>query len=118
MLLAEDNAVNRKLALLILRKFGCRVDVAENGHEAADRALHGHYDLIFMDCRMPEMDGFEACRIIRSRHSGGPHVPIVALTAHALAGAREECLAAGMDDYLAKPLRPSLLQEMLRRWSP
>ena len=117
-LLAEDNAVNRKLALLILRKFGCRVDVAENGQEAADLALHAPYDLIFMDCRMPEMDGFEACRIIRSRDSPGRHVPIVALTAHAVSGAREECLAAGMDDYLSKPLRPSALQDMLHRWSP
>jgi CheY-like chemotaxis protein len=75
------------------------------------------YDLIFMDCRMPEMDGYEASRKIRSRARAGPRVPIVALTAHAVNGAREECLQAGMDDYVTKPVRPADLERMLRRWS-
>ena len=117
-LLAEDNAVNQKLGLRILEKLGCRVDLATNGREALERATQFPYDLIFMDCRMPEMDGIQACREIRSRLSEGPRVPIVALTAHAVAGTREECLAGGMDDYLTKPVRPVELKRMLDRWSP
>ena len=117
-LLAEDNLVNQKLGRRLLEKFGCRVEVAGNGIEAVDMAEHATYDLIFMDCRMPEMDGYEACREIRSRVMAGARVPIVALTAHAVTGAREACLDAGMDDYLSKPVRPPDIQRMLQRWSP
>ena len=117
-LLAEDNAVNQKLGLRLLEKLGCRVDIAGNGREAVEKATQSPYDLIFMDCRMPEMDGFEACRAIRAQLPGGPRLPIVALTAHAIVGAREECLGAGMDDYLSKPVRPDDLKRMLIRWSP
>jgi CheY-like chemotaxis protein len=117
-LLAEDNLVNQKLGRRLLEKFGCRVDVAGNGLEAVLMAEKATYDLIFMDCRMPEMDGYEASREIRSRVMAGVRVPIVALTAHAVTGAREACLNAGMDDYLSKPVRPADIQHMLRRWSP
>ena len=115
-LLAEDNAVNQKLAVRLLERLGCRVDVAGNGREAVDMTERFPYDLIFMDCRMPEMDGYEASRRIRARH--GAHTPIVALTAHAVEGAREECIGAGMDDYLTKPVRPPDLERMLVRWNP
>jgi PAS domain S-box-containing protein len=117
-LLVEDNAINQKLGLRILQKFGCCVDVANNGIEAVEMAERAAYDVIFMDCRMPEMDGYEASRQIRSRASARARVPIVAVTAHAVNGAREECLGAGMDDYLTKPVRPSDLERMLRYWSP
>jgi PAS domain S-box-containing protein len=117
-LLAEDNLVNRKLGTRILEKLGCRVEVAMNGCEAVELAERGAYDLIFMDCRMPEMDGYEASRRIRSRLSKRERVPIIALTAHAVTGAREECLAAGMDDFLTKPVRPAEVQRMLDRWCP
>ena len=116
-LLAEDNAVNLKLGVRLLERLGCRVDAAGNGREALDMAERFPYDLIFMDCRMPEMDGYEASRKIRSRPISGPRVPIVALTAHAVDGAREKCLQAGMDDYVTKPVRPADLERMLLRWS-
>jgi PAS domain S-box-containing protein len=116
-LLAEDNAVNLKLGVRLLEKLGCRVDAAGNGREAVEMAERFPYDLIFMDCRMPEMDGYEASRQIRSRPHNRAHVPIVALTAHAVSGAREECLEAGMDDYVTKPVRPADLERMLLRWS-
>jgi CheY-like chemotaxis protein len=117
-LLAEDNAVNQKLASRVLEKLGCRVDVAGNGREAVRMAEGFSYDLIFMDCRMPEMDGYEACGQIRLRQGTAARVPIVALTAHAVNGAREECLRAGMDDYLTKPVRPADFERILTRWSP
>jgi len=116
-LLAEDNAVNLKLGVRLLERMGCRVDAAGNGREAVEMAERFPYDLIFMDCRMPEMDGYEASRKIRSRPPAGRRVPIVALTAHAVNGAREECLQAGMDDYVTKPVRPADLERMLLRWS-
>ena len=116
-LLAEDNAVNLKLGIRLLERLGCRVDAAGNGREAVEMAGRLPYDLIFMDCRMPEMDGYEASRRIRALPSARPRVPIVALTAHAVKGAREECLRAGMDDYVTKPVRPADLERMLMRWS-
>ncbi len=116
-LLAEDNAVNLKLGVRLLERMGCRVDAAGNGREAVQMADRLPYDLIFMDCRMPEMDGYEASRRIRSLPGDRPRVPIVALTAHAVKGAREECLQAGMDDYVTKPVRPADLERMLVRWS-
>jgi CheY-like chemotaxis protein len=117
-LLAEDNAVNQKVGLRILKRFGCQVDVAGNGRQAVEMAARARYDLILMDCRMPEMDGFEACRNIREGLPAGVHVPIVALTAHAITGAREDCLSAGMDDFLTKPVHPADLERVLLRWCP
>jgi PAS domain S-box-containing protein len=115
-LLVEDNAVNQRLGVRALGKLGCSIDVAGNGLEAIEMALGRHYDLILMDCRMPEMDGYAATREIRSREEEGARVPIIALTAHAVTGAREECIAAGMDDFITKPLLPGDLEKVLMRW--
>lgn len=116
-LLVEDNIVNQRLGLRSLEKLGCRTDVAANGREAVEMARSFPYDLILMDCRMPVMDGYTATREIRSRESAGARIPIVAMTAHAVIGAREECLGAGMDDYIAKPASPGELERVLLRWS-
>jgi PAS domain S-box-containing protein len=115
-LLAEDNPINQNLALRLLQKLGCRVDVAGNGREAVAAAARADYALIFMDCQMPEMDGFEATAAIRQAERAPQRVPIIALTASAMQGDREACLGAGMDDYLSKPLRFADMERALRRW--
>ena len=118
-LLAEDNAVNQEVGRAMLENLGCRVDVASDGRELLRLLETGKYELIFMDCQMPEMDGYAATRQIRINESQGrTHVPIVALTAHAMEGDRERCLEAGMDDYLSKPFTLQQLAEMLTRWVP
>jgi CheY-like chemotaxis protein len=115
-LLAEDNAVNQKLAVRLLEKAGHRVTVAFNGLEAIAAVDRDPYDVVFMDVQMPEMDGWEATRRIREREQhSGRHLTIVAMTAHAMKGDRERCLDAGMDDYIAKPLR---MEELLRVLAP
>lgn len=115
-LLVEDNPVNRLLAVRILKKTGCSVDVAENGAVAVQMTRERSYAVVFMDLQMPVMDGLQATAAIRRQEGTGPRVPIVAVTANAMPGDRETCLAAGMDDYLAKPLRPSDLVLALHRW--
>ena len=115
-LLAEDNPVNQKVACRILEKLGLRVDVAADGQAAFDAWQSGRYDLILMDCQMPVMDGYETTRKIRVQESGTKHIPIIALTAHAMKGADNECRAAGMDDYLSKPIDRGQLQQALSRW--
>jgi PAS domain S-box-containing protein len=116
-LVAEDNAVNQKLIVRLLEKRGHRVTLAGNGREAVDAAERESFDLVLMDMQMPEMDGFEATAMIRVRErQSGQHLPIVALTAHAMKGDREKCLAGGMDDYLSKPIQPAELEEVLRRY--
>jgi CheY-like chemotaxis protein/HPt (histidine-containing phosphotransfer) domain-containing protein len=137
-LLAEDNPVNQEVALGMLEALGCRADLASNGLEVLDALKQKAYDLILMDCQMPEMDGFEATRRIRElereRSVSEPHttdlqprlhnpeslshIPVVAVTAHAISGDRERCITAGMDDYLSKPFVQEQLQAMLLRWLP
>jgi len=113
-LLAEDNVVNQKLGMRLLEKMGHRVTLAENGAEAVRAHAAARFDLILMDVQMPEMNGFEATAHIREREKRtGEHVLIVALTAHAMQGDRDRCVAAGMDDYLSKPLIASALAERL-----
>ena len=116
-LLVEDNVVNQRVAVRMLEKLGCRVDVAANGREAIEVLTRIAYDLVFMDCQMPEIDGYEATAIIRRQETqSGAHVPIVAVTANAMQGDRERCTAAGMDDYVSKPVKSPELAAMLQKW--
>jgi CheY-like chemotaxis protein len=115
-LLAEDNEVNQRLAQRMLEKLGCQVDVVGTGREAVAAVSRGNYSMVFMDCQMPELDGFEATEAIRQTETGSRRVPIIALTASAMQGDQETCLAAGMDDYLSKPLGLRDMERMLRRW--
>ena len=114
-LLAEDNAVNQKVARGTLEKLGYSVDIVGNGAEAVAAWEHGGFDLVLMDCQMPVMDGYQAAREIRAREAGTRHIPIVALTADAMMGAEEQCRQAGMDDYLTKPLDRARLAQTLTR---
>ena len=133
-LLAEDNVINRKVALGILKKLGFTADTVENGKEAVKAVESKLYDLVLMDIQMPVMDGFEATKRIRnyerqlinkgktmkkesSTHSA-TNIPIIAMTAHAMAGDRNKCLEAGMSDYISKPVRPQVLAEVLKKWLP
>ena len=115
-LLAEDNLTNQKVAFGLLKKFGIEPVVVANGQDAVQAVQQDRYDLVFMDCQMPVMDGLLATATIRAMETGGRHIPIVAMTAHALTGDREKCLAAGMDDYVSKPLSASALAAVLIRW--
>ncbi len=115
-LIAEDNRVNQTVAVAMLRKLGLEVQCAGNGKEALAALEADDFSLVFMDCQMPEMDGFDATAAVRASEDADHHIPIIALTANALQGDRERCLAVGMDDYLSKPLKIAPLQEMLERW--
>ena len=119
-LLAEDNPTNQEVTLAILGQQGYKADAVWNGREAVDALRRSRYDLVLMDCEMPEMDGFEATRRIRDLATGTlhPQIPIVAVTAGAMAGDRERCLSAGMDDYIPKPISPDHLARALARWLP
>ncbi|MDP9134809.1 MAG: response regulator [Actinomycetota bacterium] len=115
-LVADDNPVNHLVIQGMLAKRGVAADVVENGREALERVRDRAYDAVFMDCQMPELDGYAATAAIRAGETGGQRVPIVAMTAHAMEGDRERCLQAGMDDYLSKPIRPDELDRVLGRW--
>jgi PAS domain S-box-containing protein len=117
-LLAEDNPVNQRVALAMLKRLGCRTDVVANGREAVMALQKASYDLVLMDCQMPEMDGFEATRAVRQKEAAmsRPSIPIIAMTASAMQADRERCLRAGMSDFIAKPVQPGELAEMLARW--
>ena len=125
-LLAEDNIINQKVALKVLEKLGYRADVAATGLEALKALEMIPYDMVLMDVQMPEMDGLEATKEIRKREkltaqqkdAGFPHIPIIAMTAHAMKGDKEICLKAGMDDYLTKPIQPGKFGETIARWIP
>jgi signal transduction histidine kinase/DNA-binding response OmpR family regulator len=117
-LIVEDNPTNQKVAALILTRAGLRVDVAGNGHEAVAAFRSRDYDLLLMDCQMPVLDGFAATRLIRELQAPDKHVPIIALTANVLSGERDKCLAAGMDDYLPKPVRTESLLRKVQQWLP
>jgi len=114
---ADDNTTNQRVARLMLENLGCRVDVAANGKETIEMLALLPYDVVFMDCEMPEMDGYEATAEIRQTHAGR-HLPIIAMTAKAIQGDRERCLQAGMDDYISKPVRLEDLEKALERWIP
>ncbi|MCG3195323.1 MAG: Sensor histidine kinase RcsC [Thermoanaerobaculia bacterium] len=116
-LLAEDNAVNQLVTTRILEKASHRVSAVTNGKDAITALTRYSYDLVLMDVQMPEMDGFEATETIRQREGGMQHIPIIAMTAHALKGDRERCLSAGMDDYIPKPIRPTDLLAVVDRWA-
>ncbi len=124
-LLVEDNATNRLVASRMIEKLGYVVEMAENGHEAIEAmtaAMTGptpqKYAVVFMDCQMPVLDGYEATRAIRELEGNDRHTPIVAMTAAAMTGDRDACIAAGMDDYIAKPIRPELIRAALAKWAP
>jgi CheY-like chemotaxis protein len=117
-LVADDNPVNRTVAAIMLEKLGCRPSLSADGAEAVQMHADQAYDLILMDCEMPEVDGYEATARIRQAEHGQHHTPIIALTSSTMPTQREKCLTAGMDDFLPKPVELSVLQEMLRRWLP
>jgi CheY-like chemotaxis protein len=115
-LIAEDNEVNQLVIEKMLAKRGFDVDVAADGVEALAKLATGAYAAVFMDCQMPNLDGYSTTARIRERERAGERLPVIAMTAHAMTGDRERCLEAGMDDYLSKPLRPDALDAVLERW--
>jgi PAS domain S-box-containing protein len=117
-LLAEDNVVNQKVAAGMLQRLGFGADVASNGLEALEKCMRRPYDLVFMDCHMPELDGYDAAEELRRREGGERRTTIIALTADAREGTRERCMKAGMDDYIVKPVRLEDLRQALQKWAP
>jgi signal transduction histidine kinase/DNA-binding response OmpR family regulator len=117
-LVVDDNPVNQKVAVKMLEKLGCRVDLAGNGMEALAAVCRHEYPLVFMDCQMPELDGLETTRLIRSQEKPNHHLPVIAMTANAMQGDRDACLKAGMDDFISKPILPADLRKILARWLP
>jgi CheY-like chemotaxis protein len=115
-LLADDNPVNCRVAEAMLTRCGHLLDIVHNGRAAVDAVQNKPYDIVLMDVQMPEVDGFEATRRIRHLNGQFARLPIIAMTAHAMAGDRERCLAAGMDDYITKPVQREMLQETVARW--
>jgi len=117
-LVVEDSPVNQVVAVRTLERCGCESEVANDGRQALEALARRSYDAVLMDCQMPGMDGYEATAELRRREAGGRRTPVIAMTAHAMKGDAERCLAAGMDDYIAKPMRRQVLAEALARWIP
>ena len=117
-LVAEDNPINQKIAVRMLEKLGCDVEVADNGRAALGRISGSLYDMVFMDCQMPEMDGYEATGALRASGTANAKIVIVAMTANAMTGDREKCLEAGMNDYVTKPVKLDALARILDKWLP
>ncbi len=115
-LVVEDDAVSQQVALGQLEELGYQADAVADGQEALEALARQRYDLVLMDCQMPRLDGYETTRRLRQRETDGERVPVVAITAHAMDGDREKCLAAGMDDYITKPYREEILSEVLSNW--
>jgi CheY-like chemotaxis protein len=115
-LVVEDSPVNRLVAVRVLERCGFRAHVVNDGREALQALSTQRYDAVLMDCQMPDIDGYEATKELRRREGGDRHTPVIAMTAHAMTGDRERCLEAGMDDYIAKPVRAQTLNDVLRRW--
>ncbi len=115
-LVVEDNGVNQIVAKGLLEKFGCCVDLAADGLEAIEAVEKTNYALIFMDCNMPRMDGYECTQYIRQHQLDGPRIPIVAMTANVMAECTERCRNSGMDDFVAKPIKKQELLRVLDRW--
>ena len=115
-LVAEDNIVNQKVVVNMLEKLGCNVDLVPDGREALDKIESHPYEMVLMDCHMPEMNGYEAAEEIRRRNKAYSGIPIIAVTANAMEGERERCIEAGMNDYIVKPIRMSDLVRVLDRW--
>jgi len=117
-LVAEDSPVNQVVALRTLERCGCDAEVVANGRLALEALERAHYDIVLMDCQMAVMDGYEATAELRRREGDGPRTPVIAMTALAMQGDVERCVAAGMDDYVSKPIRRQQLIETLQRWIP
>jgi two-component system sensor histidine kinase/response regulator len=117
-LVAEDNEINQIAARRVLQKFGFSVDIARDGREAIEQSQRADYSAVFMDCQMPEIDGYDATAVIRRREGDQRHTPIIAITASTMEGDRDRCIAAGMDDYLSKPLRFANVESVLARFFP
>ncbi len=115
-LIADDHRVNQQVASLLVERLGHRADVVSNGYEALEAVSRQPYDIVLMDCQMPEMDGYQATKEIRGREPKGTHIPIIALTANAMKGDRDRCLEAGMDDFVSKPVKIEELKNVLDRW--
>ena len=116
-LVAEDNEVNRRVALRMLEKLGCEVDIAVNGSEAIERWESSAYDLLLMDCQMPGVDGYEAAAAIRQKEAGCARIPIVAVTAHAFSADEQRCYEAGMDGYIRKPIAAAELAAVVEKYA-
>lgn len=118
LLVVEDNPINRRVLVRMFETLGYSTDLAANGRQALDLLVQAPYDIVFMNCQMPDMDGFAATAEIRHRERLTRHTVVIAMTAHVLEGDRERCLAAGMDDYLSKPLKLADLERAIQTWQP
>jgi CheY-like chemotaxis protein len=115
-LVVEDNAINQRVAVRTLERLGLEAAAVGNGRDALERLRHEHFDVVFMDCQMPLLNGYDATRRLRREEPAEEHVPVIAMTAQSMPGDREKCLDAGMDDYVSKPLRMGEIQQKIAQW--